>query len=37
MKDWIWDLTLSLAFIVIHLGGLAVILWLGWVYFNGGF
>lgn len=37
MKDWIWDLVLGLAFIVIHLGGLAVILWLCWIYLNGGF
>ena len=37
MKDWVWDLVLGLAFIMIHLGGLAVILWLCWIYLNGGF
>lgn len=37
MKDWLVDLILGLAFIVTYLGGFAVILWLCWIYLNGGF
>lgn len=34
MKDWIW---LTLAFMTIYIGGLAVIVWLFHIYMNGGF
>ena len=37
MKDWIWDLVLWLIFMAAYLGGFAVILWLCWIYLNGGF
>ena len=37
MKDWVWHLILGLVFIVIYIGGFSVILWLCWIYLNGGF
>ena len=37
MKNWNWDLVLGLAFVVIYTGGFAAILWMCWIYLNGGF
>lgn len=33
MKDWM----IGLALMAIYLGGFAVILWMCWIYLNGGF
>lgn len=37
MKDWIWHLTLGLVLMATFIGGFAIILWLCWIYLNGGF